>query len=133
MMWTSKETFSDVLSTLQVSLPELLHSCSYGERGGILSYCVAGLDRSGMKSFLKMSSQPSSRYSSLVSLRGQKKFEPRPDWSFLGDNINWKFSDKHPHPFPSSRTSCLPNRKSGCLERTFLRPLITLNHQRKHK
>ena len=32
-----------------------------------------------------------------ISLRGQIKLEPHPDWSLLG--VSFKFSDKHPRPF----------------------------------
>ena len=35
MMWTSKETFLDILPTLQVSLSSLLYSRSYGGAAGI--------------------------------------------------------------------------------------------------
>ena len=47
----------------------------------------------------------------MVSLRGQKKFGPRPDRSPLG--VKFKISDEHPHPFhirsppPGGISSCL--------------------------
>ena len=33
----------------------------------------------------------------MVSFKGQKKLEPRPDWSPLG--VQFKISDEYPHPF----------------------------------